>query len=165
RHMIVIGHIVEMMRPAAWNDDRTAGDEVGRFDGFVGVELIEHVPARQHRLVLGRAEISEDQPIALFDRIPGLAHVVAMLAELGLARLLEAMSLGIEEPAVIAAADAALLDLAVIERGAAMSAARIEQPRPAAAVAEEDQILAEHADLLGPGGRLARESDRMPIPP
>src|SRR6185437_13801570 len=152
-----------MMRPAARDDDRAAGDQIGGFDRFIGIELVEHVPARQHRLFPGWTEIGEDQPIALFHRIPGLAHIVAVLAELGLARLLEAIPLRIEEPAVIAAADAALLDLAVIKRGAAMGAARIEQARPAATVAKEDQILAQHTDLLRPVGRFARERDRMPI--
>ncbi len=163
RHVIVVRHVVEMMCPATGNDDRAAGNEVRGFDDLVGVELVEHIPARQHRLFLGRAKIGEDQPIAFFDRIPGLAHMVAMLAELGLARLFEAMAFSVEEPAVIATADAAILDLAVIKRRAAMGAARIEQAGLATAVAEEDQILAQHADLLRPVGGFARQRDRVPI--
>ena len=80
-------------------------------------------------------------------------HAVAVQAELGLARLLEAVALGVEHPAVVAAADAVLLDAAVVEGGAAMHAARVEQGRPAPAGAEEDEVLAEN-----PQGRHGRHS-------
>jgi hypothetical protein len=47
---------------------------------------------------------------------------------------------------VIAAADAVLLDLAIIERGAAMAAAGVQQADAAKPVAEQDQIITQRAD-------------------
>jgi hypothetical protein len=48
-----------------------------------------------------------------------------------------------EFPAVIEAADAVLLDTAQGQRGAPVHAKLVEQPDPAAAVAERDKRLAE----------------------
>src|SRR5262249_41256514 len=124
---------------------------------------LERIPARQHRLLLGGAHIGPDEAVALFDRIPRLSHLVAMLAAFGLARLIEAFAVDAEEPAVIAAADALIFDTAVIERRAAMGAARIEQSRPAFAVAEKNQTLAEDAHVLWLRPDLFRQRDRMPI--
>jgi hypothetical protein len=57
------------------------------------------------------------------------------------------MAFGVELPAVVAAADAVLLDLAIIQRGAAVAAAGVEQADAAMPVAEQDQILSQRADL------------------
>ena len=82
-----------------------------------------------------------------------------------LARLLEAMALGVEEPSVIATADPARLHLAVVERGAAVRTARVDEPGPPRAVAEEDEVLAQYAHgarrVAGVGG----EPDGMPVAP
>jgi hypothetical protein len=50
---------------------------------------------------------------------------------------------------MMAAADAVILDLTVIERGAAMAAAGVQQAGAAAAVAKQHEILAENAHFLG----------------
>ena len=55
------------------------------------------------------------------------------------------MALGVELPAMVAAADAVFLDLAVIERGAAMAAARVQEACTGVLVAKQHQILAEYA--------------------
>ena len=68
----------------------------------------------------------------------------------GIARLLEAPPLDVEEPAVIAAADAFRLHLAVVQRRAAMAAARMDEARPPSTVAKQDQVLAEDPDRLRP---------------
>ena len=103
-------------------------------------------------LFLGWAHIGEDQPIAFGNGVPGLAHLVPELAAIGFAGLLKAAAFGIELPAVIAAADAVLLDLAIIERGAAMAAAGVQQADAAKPVAELDQILTQcAASNPGPG--------------
>ncbi len=96
-----------------------------------GAQILEPVVARQRRLLGRRAHIGEDEAVAFLERIPGLADFLALAPALGLARLIEAASLHVEEPAVIAAADAVILDPPVIERRAAMAAARIEQAGPA----------------------------------
>ena len=42
-----------------------------------GASCVEDVDARQQRLPVGRAEVGEDQAVALLERIPRLAHVAA----------------------------------------------------------------------------------------
>ena len=44
-----------------------------------------------------------------------------------------------------------------------MRAARMDQPRPALAVAKEDQVLAEHAHLARRRAGVGGEADRMPV--
>src|SRR5258705_10625170 len=75
------------------------------------------------------------------------------------------MALGIELPAVIAAADAVLLDLAVVERGAAMAAAGVQQAGARMLVAEKHQVLAEYAHFSGDIGGVGNKSDRVPVAP
>src|SRR5262249_38660815 len=87
----------------------------------------------------------------------------ALTAAVRLARLLQAAAFNVEQPAMVAAADAALLDLAVVERRAAMAAARIDQARPAGAVAEQDQLLAEHLDGARRGSGVGRHAHGMPV--
>src|ERR1700704_3363589 len=107
--------------------------------------------------------IGKDQSVALLQRIPGLAHPIAFEPAFGLARLLEAAPLGVEQPAVIAAANPALLDAAVIERGAAMAAARLHQSRLTAPVTEQNEVFAQDADGLGRRAGIGNEPDRMPV--
>src|SRR6185295_10495515 len=96
-------------------------------DKFAVVEALERVVARQHRFLLRRAEVGEHEPVALLERIPRLAHAdPSPRTAIRLARLLEAVALHVEQPAVVAAADAAFLDAAVVERGAAMRTVRLD---------------------------------------
>ena len=55
------------------------------------------------------------------------------------------------------------LDATVVERSAAMGAARMNQPGAALAVAKQDQVLAEHAHLSRHAAGVGREPDRMPV--
>jgi len=66
---------------------------------------------------------------------------------------------------VIAAADAILLDLAIIQRGAAVAAAGVEQADAAMPVAEQDQVLGQCADLSGDVGGVSHKADRVPVTP
>jgi hypothetical protein len=68
-----------------------------------------------------------------------------MAPAVGFAGLFEAAACNVEEPPVIATADAPILDTAAVKRRPAMHAARIEQTRPAGTVAKEHEVLAEHA--------------------
>ena len=70
-------------------------------------------------------------------------------AAAGLARLIQALALVAELPAVIAAADTVLLDPPVQLCSPAMGAARVKQSRLAARVAEEDHVLTEPPDRFG----------------
>src|SRR5205807_5516887 len=71
----------------------------------------------------------------------------------------------VEQPAVIAAADAALLDPPVVERGAAVAAVRSDEPGPPGAVAEQDEVLAERAHRFRRRAGVGGQPDRMPIAP
>src|SRR5215469_6705403 len=73
------------------------------------------------------------------------------------------MPLGVEQPTVIAAADAARLDLGVVERGAATAAARMCQARLIGPIAKQDEVFAERAPLPRPVRRVRRQAGRMPI--
>src|SRR5689334_9170413 len=81
-----------------------------------------------------------------------------------LERHLEAIALGVEEPAVIGAAQAVSFRNAVFEGHAAMRAAIVDEPIFAAFAAEERQIFAEDAHALH---RLLRQlglgADRLPV--
>ena len=167
RHVVGIDHVLEMLQPVAGNDGGPAAADRGivGLDELAVVHRFEAVVARQHRLFLGRTHIGEDQPVALLHRVPGLADLVLEQAAFGLAGLLQAMALGVEFPAVVAAADAVFLDLAVVERGAAMAAAGVQQAGAAVPVAEQDQILAQHAHFSGDIGGVSGEADRVPVAP
>ena len=129
RDVVGIDHVLEMLQPVAGNDRRAAAADRGivGLDELAVVHLFQAFVARQHRLFLGRSHIGEDQPVALLQRDTRAGAPCPEQAALGLAGLFEAVALGVELPAVIAAADAVFLDLAVIERGAAMAAARVQQ--------------------------------------
>ncbi len=130
--------VLVVLQPVARHDGAAAGADaaVVGFDHLAGIETLEAFIARQHRLFVRRPHIGEDQAVAFLNRIPGLAHAIALEPAFRLARLVEAAPLRIEQPAVVTAANAALLDPAIVERGSAMTAACLHQPRVAAPVAE-----------------------------
>jgi hypothetical protein len=103
-----------------------------------------------------RAHVSEDQTLDLLDRVGALADLVADRGVLRLARGLQDRAVHVEVPAVVAAADAALLDLAVFQGGPAVGAMAVQQADPPPAVAKHHQILAHDPDphrmLLELGG-------------
>jgi hypothetical protein len=75
------------------------------------------------------------------------------------------MAFGVELPAVVAAADAVFLDLAVVERRAAVAAAGVQQADPAVFVAKQDQVFTQRAHFSGDIGGVGGERDRMPVAP
>src|SRR5262249_50153951 len=76
-----------------------------------------------------------------------------------LARLLEAAAGHVVQPAVVHAAQAAVLEPAVAEIGAAVRAVPREQPRAALLVAEQDEVLAQQAHRQrGAARRLLRRA-------
>ena len=160
-----VRHVFVMLKPVAGHDRAAARADaaVVGFDKLARLEHFQAVVARQHGLLLRWAHIGKDQSVALLHRIPGLAHPIAFEPTFGLARLLEAAPLGVEQPAVIAAANPALLDATVIEGGAAMAAARLHQPRLAAPVTEQNEVFAQDADGLGRRAGIGDEPDRMPV--
>ena len=160
-----IHHVLEVLQPVARHDRGAAAADarVVGIDELSVVEDLQRVIARQDGLPLGRAHVGEEQTVALLHRIPRLAHEVAVAPAVRFARLLQAVSLDVEQPAVIAAAEPALLDLAVVERGPAVRAACVDEPGAARPVAEEDQVLAEDPYRPGRGPGVSDQTDRVPV--
>ena len=106
-------------------------------------------------------------PFLHHDRIGALAHALAEHAALGLGRRFQALAVDVEQPAMEQAAQAAILQAAIGEVGAAMRAVAVEQAVAAALVAEQHEVLAEHAHRLGRPllGKLVGERHRMPVMP
>jgi hypothetical protein len=126
--------------------------------------VLEHVVDGERWLAVGRPHVCEDHAVVLADRVPGLAHPVAVPAKVRLARLLQAAALSIEDPAVVAAADALILDPAIKERRPPVRAVRHDEPGLAALGAEEDEILTEDPQPLRRRGRVCGQRDRLPVP-
>src|SRR5271156_5846442 len=109
------------MRTARWNGI-AVGDQLEPV-----LHFFENVITRERRFEIRRTHVREHESITFLNRIPGLPVVLALLAPVRLARLIEALAVGAEQPSVIAASNPAILDLAVIQGGAAMTASRIDE--------------------------------------
>ncbi len=84
----------------------------------------------------------------------------------GFVGLLEAAPGAVELPAVIRATNPVFGRDPVRERRAPVRAELADQPERAAAVLEQDEILTEDADALGPAVlHLVEHGDRPPVPP
>jgi len=86
------------------------------------------------------------------------------LAGGGLARGFQDGAVGVEQPAMVAAAYAVLLDDAELERGVAVAAQQVQQPIGAGPVAEQHQVLAHPAQLQRQFANHGGERDRHPEP-
>ncbi len=138
-----------------------------RDGGAVDLALLERlhaIVARQDRQLLRRAHIGPDHAVALLHRIPGLPRRIAVQPAARLARLVQAGPVHRKLPAVVAAADAVRLDVAIEQAGAPVHAAGIEQPRPAGAVAEGQEVLAQDPHIPGAGSEQVRRQHRLPEP-
>src|SRR5690349_14221410 len=83
--------------------------------------VLQHVIFRQQRR-RQRTDIGEDQTGLFLHRVSALSDLVLEVAVWLLAGLLQTLAVHVEQPAVIAAAQALLLDTAIDERRAAMCA-------------------------------------------
>jgi hypothetical protein len=96
-------------------------------DAFAFLEIFKNVVTRQQRHFVFWTEIGKHNPITFFDRIPRLPGTCPPYSSIRFARLLETISFHVEQPAVIAAPDASILDMSIVECRAAMHAPWIEQ--------------------------------------
>ena len=122
---------------------------------------------RQRRHLLGRPEVCPDDTAKFAGRISRQPHLVLELMLLRLVQLIDAGAGHVELPAVIDAAQAALLVAPEEERCASVGAELVEQPHAPAGVAERDQALAEQADADGGAvglGQLTGEERGHPVP-
>ena len=107
-----------------------------------------HLQRGQFRHRIRRAHIGPDHVAPFAHRI-GLDADQVLGIEIGIGgRHVDAAAVGVELPAVIDAADAAFLVAAEPEIGAAVRAMLIDDADHAPAVAERQQLLAHHDDLL-----------------
>src|SRR5439155_25902274 len=75
------------------------------------------------------------------------------------------LAVDVVEPTVVAAADAAPLHHAELQRCAPVRAMELEQTDLASPVAEEDQVLAQNAHPFGKVLELGGQPDRVPEAP
>src|ERR1051325_5533126 len=97
----------------------------------------EEIVARQERRGVG-AEVGEDEAAQILCLVRRMLDAFFERAAFGLRRLLDAFTGEIVQPAMIAAADAAVLDAAELERCAAMRAMEAQKTQLAAAGAEDE---------------------------
>ena len=114
---------------------------------------------------LAVTQIGEDNAVLHDDRIGALAHPLAEHTAFRLGGRLQALAVDIEQPAMEQAAQAAIFQPAEGEVGAAMRTVAVQQTVPAALVAEQHEILAQHAHRLGRpfGGQFVGECHGMPV--
>ena len=127
-----------------------------------GLGMLEGVEDGEGRAFLRWTHVGEHQAPPHLDRVGALAEPVADRAVGKLPGGVEDGAVDVEVPAVVAAADAALLDLAELERGAPVHAAPFQHPDPPACVAEHHQVLAEDPD--GPRKVLELRFDADGLP-
>ena len=138
---------------------------VGEHDLAKAVLPGERLPDRHLRRRL-RTHVGPQQPAHFAHRIGlDLAAGLRRLRIGGvLVGLLDAGAGLVEAPAVVAAADAAVLDPAVGHVGAAVRAMPVDQAERAAQVLVEDEVLADQPDRLDRVLlKLAGAADRLPV--
>src|SRR5262245_55110929 len=95
--------------------------------------------------LLLRSHIGPDKTAALARRIGFLLAIERETTAFGFAGLVQDVALNVELPAVIEAAEPTLFIAPEGERGAAMHAVLAENAQATLGVAEDNQVLAEHA--------------------
>jgi hypothetical protein len=114
---------------------------------------------------LALADVREHHAGLLDHRVGRLLDAAAQLAGGGLGRGLQAVALGVEQPAVEGAADAAVFQPAEGEVGAAVRAVAVEHAELAALVAEQDEVLPHELHRLdrARAGQLVGQGHRLPV--
>ena len=137
-------------------------DEVGHELDAREREGVEH---RELGHVLRGAEVGEDES----GELPSWIGAVAKLAGDGaLGRLggrLENGAVHVEQPAVVAAADAMLRDDSVLQRRAAVAAMLVQEADSAREIPKQHELLTEDLDENGPLTELLGHRHRGPVAP
>ena len=124
------------------------------------------LPLGKGRLLLGGAHVGEHQAVALEGLVGPLANRAGVLLGLGLLALREghvqAGTVDVEHHAVVAAAYAAFLDGAVLQRGTTVHAMGVQQADATAAVAKGHEFLAEDLEEARRVAELHGHAHRMP---
>ena len=129
------------------------------------VGLIVSVVDGKLGLFVRWSEVGEYKPLVFERRISTVTQGVLELAVGRLTRGLEDAAIGIKQPAVVTAAQAAFRNDAVLERCAAMAAMPVENTDVRRFVPEGHEILAQDANGKGQIGKLLRQAYGKPKPP
>src|SRR5262249_7914085 len=117
---------------------------------------------RKRGAPVGRAEISEHEARELVRGIGALPDALAEAAARGLAGGLQTAAVDVVDPAVIAAAQAALERNPQLERRAERRAVQMQHADAPPAVAKDHEILAQDPHPQGRRREIAREGDGLP---
>src|SRR5690242_18800378 len=98
----------------------------------------------------------------LAHRVGAVKQTILQCAVGRLAGCLEDRAVGVEQPAVVAAANPLLRDQPELERSAAVGAMKLQQSDRPAAVAEGDEILPQDAQPTRQVAQLLRQHNRLP---
>ena len=134
-------------------------DEVGHELDAGERKSVEH---RELGHELRGAEVGEDESGELPNGIGAVAELAGDGAFGRLGGRLQDGAVHVEQPAVVAAADAALGDDSVLERRPAVAAMLVQEANPSREVPEQHQFLAEHLDKDGPLRELPGHRQRHP---
>ena len=123
------------------------------------------VVGQRRRIVGGRSHVGEDQAPQAPHRVGRVLHLGAKAGLGRLGRLLQAVARDVVEPAVVRAADAALLDVAVLQRRAAVGAVPADEAQLPREVPEQHQVLPQHPHRPGDVVQLLLRANREPVAP
>ena len=114
-----------------------------------------------------RSEIGEQDAALLHHRIGFLLDVGAEIAVVGLGRRLKTLAVHVEQPAVEGATQAAILQPAIGEIGAAVRTAPTDQAVTALVILENHQVFTEQPDGLhrSVARKLVDQRRRLPVAP
>ena len=114
---------------------------------------------------LGRTEVGEDEAGELPDGIGAVAELARDGARRRLAGRFQDGAVHVEQPAMVAAPDAALGDDPVLQRRPAVAAMLVQQAEPPGEIPEQHQLLAQHPDEDGTLPDLLAHRHRHPEAP
>ena len=103
--------------------------------------LLIDIEDRKIRFGLRWTHIGPDHSGIFMDMVGAMEHSLGERIVIAVGRRLEDGAVDIEVPAVVAAANTGLVELAVFERGAAVRAMQLQEPEPAAEVAKTEPDL------------------------
>jgi hypothetical protein len=142
------------LQPVAIPQRRGAGNQLVAWQ-VVGIE------DREGWLLIRWSHVGEHQACVFMHRISGVIEPILQGAVGGLAGRLKDPAVNVEQPAMIAAADALVADQAELERRSAMRAIWFQQADGAALVTEDDEVLSEDAQSPGKIAEFAGEGQLL----
>ena len=130
----------------------------------VRVRRDEAVEMRKRRR-LARPHVGEQDAALFHHRVGFLPDVGAQLAVIRLGRSLQALAVDVEQPAVKGATQAAVLQPAIGQVGAAMRTAAADEAVATLVVLEDHEIFAEQTHRLDRAiaGKFVRQRRRLPV--